>query len=375
MRILSLDLLDFRNYEKVSLQFEDRFNFFIGENASGKTNLLEALGYIVSGKSFRGASDADLVRRGQGHFFFKCHFMDRHDIETRLEIGFEAGTPSRKKVKRNGTVLKRMSDMLGSILAVVLAPEDLGIVQGGHQERRSYLDGVLGGLDSEYLEALLQFNRALRQRNELLRAIQEKRARLDDLLPWDEQFIRHGSLVQARRRQFLAEFEPVVLRSIEKISGARDRLSLVLESSDEEQLRGALKEKRFEEVRAGHSLVGPHRNRLYFRDASGVDVAVCFSQGQKRTLALALKVAQFYYLKERTGKPPVLLIDDVLQELDGRRRRAFLELLEECGQAFFTTPDLEGDRLVYRSLPSSRLFVVRDGQVLRDGLEGTGSEA
>lgn len=375
MRILSLDLLDFRNYEKVSLQFEDRFNFFIGENASGKTNLLEALGYIVSGKSFRGASDADLVRRGQWHFFFKCHFMDRHDIETRLEIGFEAGTPSRKKVKRNGTVLKRMSDMLGSILAVVLAPEDLGIVQGGHQERRSYLDGVLGGLDSEYLEALLQFNRALRQRNELLRAIQEKRARLDDLLPWDEQFIRHGSLVQARRRQFLAEFEPVVLRSIEKISGARDRLSLVLESSDEEQLRGALKEKRFEEVRAGHSLVGPHRNRLYFRDASGADVAVCFSQGQKRTLALALKVAQFYYLKERTGKPPVLLIDDVLQELDGRRRRAFLELLEECGQAFFTTPDLDGDRLVYRSLPSSRLFVVRDGQVLRDGLEGTGSEA
>lgn len=375
MRILSLELQNFRNHERVALQFEDRLNFFTGENASGKTNLLEALAYVATGRSFRGAADGDLVRQGQRHFFLKCQFLDRLEQETRIEIGFETGSTARKKVKRNGTVLKRMSDMLGYLLAVVFTPEDLSIVQGAHQERRSYLDSVLGGMDSEYLEALLQFNRALRQRNELLRSIQEKRARLDDLLPWDELFIRHGSFVQARRRAFLLEFEPVVLRSIERISEARDRLHLVLESSTEDELRAALKEKRFEEVRAGHSLTGPHRNRLYFRDATGEDVGVRFSQGQKRTLALALRVAQFYYQKERTGKPPVLLIDDVLQELDGRRRRAFLDLLDDCGQAFFTTPDLEGDRAVFRSLPSSRLFVVKDGEVRSDGLEGTRSQA
>ncbi|EHQ07945.1 DNA replication/repair protein RecF [Leptonema illini] len=367
MEIRSLELHNFRNYERASLRFEEKLNFFVGENASGKTSLLEALAYISLGRSFRGVNDADLIRQGEKHFFIRCELRDRNDHVTRFEVGVETGPSSRKKIKRDGVVLKRTSQMLGSLVCVVFTPEDLALVQSGHQERRAYIDYVLGSVDGEYLESLLQFNRALKQRNELLRRIQENKARLDDLLPWDDIFVRHAVTVQRKRRDFLLRFEPVVLRSVERISGLKDVITLKLDTSlderGEESLRERMKQRRFDEVRAGHSLLGPHRDRLYFLESSGEEIGRRFSQGQKRTLALSLKVAQFYYLKEHIGRPPVLLVDDVLQELDIHRRRAFLEVLDDCGQAFFTTPDFDADQALFQGFPSSRIFVVENGTV------------
>ncbi len=367
MEIRSLELQNFRNYERASLRFAEKLNFFVGENASGKTSLLEALAYVSLGRSFRGGSDADLIREGEKHFFIRCELRDRNDQETRFEIGVEIGQSSRKKIKRDGVVLKRTSQMLGSLVCVVFTPEDLALVQGGHQERRAYIDFVLGSVDGEYLDALLQFNRALRQRNELLRRIQENKARIDDLIPWDDMYIRHAVIVQQKRQAFLERFEPVVLQSVERISGLKDRISLKLDTSldegGEKSLRRRIRDKRYEEIRLGHSLLGPHRDRLYFLDSSGEEIARRFSQGQKRTLALSLKVAQFYYLKDHLGRPPVLLVDDVLHELDVHRRRAFLEVLDDCGQAFFTTPEMDSDQGLFRSFPSSHVFLVEQGTV------------
>ncbi|MBW7856767.1 MAG: DNA replication and repair protein RecF [Leptonema sp. (in: Bacteria)] len=364
MEILSLELQNFRIYERVSLDFSNKLNFFIGSNASGKTTILEALAYISLGRSFRGGSDSDLVKQGQNHFFIRCELKDRTGQQVKFEIGVETGANTRKKVKRNGVILKRMSEMIGSLVCVVFTPEDLSLVQGGHSERRSYIDFVLGSVDSEYLEALVQFNRALRQRNELLRRIQENKARVQDLYVWNDLFIQQSAIVQRKRRDFLVEFEPVVVQSVETISGLHDKITLKLESSFDDDGEIGLKQKidnlRNEEIRAGHSLVGPHRDRLYFLEESGQEIGHRFSQGQKRTLALSLKVAQFYYLKQRIGCPPVLLVDDVLQELDMIRRNSFLEVLNDCGQAFFTTPELNQE---LSSLEFSNVYSVEDAQV------------
>lgn len=367
MEIRSLELQNFRNYERASLHFEEKLNFLVGENASGKTSLLEALAYIAFGRSFRGVNDGDLIRHGEKYFFIRCELRDQNHRITRFEVGVESGPLSRKKIKRDGVVLKRASQMLGSLVCVVFTPEDLLLVEGGHQERRAFIDYVIGSIDGGYLESLLQFNRALKQRNGLLRRIQENKSGLDDLTPWDDIFIEHAVTVQRKRREFIVRFEPVVLRSVEHISGLKDFITLKLDTSpygsSEESLREYLKQRRFDEVRAGHSLFGPHRDRLYFLESSGEEIGRRFSQGQKRTLALSLKVAQFYYLKEYTGLPPVMLVDDVLQELDIHRRRAFLEVLDDCGQAFFSTPDFDADRELFHGFPSSRVFLVENGTV------------
>lgn len=364
MEILSLELQNFRLYDRVSLEFSNKLNFFIGSNASGKTTLLEALAYISLGRSFRGGSDSDLVKQGQNHFFIRCELIDRNQQKIKFEIGVETTATTRKKVKRNGVILKRMSEMIGSLVCVVFTPEDLSLVQGSHSERRSYIDFVLGAVDSEYLEALVQFNRALKQKNELLRRIQENKARIQDLNVWNDLFIEQSVIVQQKRRDFLIEFEPVVVSSVEKISGLKDQIHLKLDSSFNEEgevgLRSKIENLKYEEVRVGHSLVGPHRDRLYFLEESGEEIGRRFSQGQKRTLALALKVAQFYFLKDRIGCAPVLLVDDVLQELDMIRRNSFLEVLNDCGQAFFTTPELNQE---LSNLELSSVYTVENAVV------------
>jgi DNA replication and repair protein RecF len=374
MEIRSLELHNFRNYRRAALTFKERLNFFVGKNASGKTSLLEAIAYISLGRSFRGVNDLDLILQGERHFFIRCDLVDRMDRTTRFEIGVESAPVTRKKIKQDGLVLKRTSQMLGSLICVLFIPEDLILVQGGHQERRAFIDYVLGLVDNEYLTSLLNFQRVLKQRNELLKRIQENRARLDDLKPWDDIFIQHAVAVQSKRKDFLLKFEPFAVRSVEQISGLKDfirlRLELSPEGSDEEGLRQCLQKRRLEEVRAGHSLFGPHRDRLYFLDSSGEEIGRRFSQGQKRTLAISLKVAQFYYLKEKIGQPPVLLVDDVLQELDIDRRRAFLEVLHDCGQAFFTTPDFEIDRALFEGFPSSQIFHVSNGTAVENEWNG-----
>ena len=421
MQIRSLELHNFRNYDRVSLQFNEKLNFFIGENASGKTSLLEAIAYFSLGQSFRPATDFDLIRQGENYFFIRSDIVDRNDETTTFEIGVEVGAVTKKKIKRNHQVLKKTSAMIGSLVCVVFTPDDLALVQAGHKERRSYIDYILGALDGEYLESLVRFNRALRQRNELLKNIQSNRARIDDLSVWNQMFAEEAVLIQHKRHYFLRRFEPVVLESVRRISDLKDAVSIQLSTtidttqnqseslfSDEnnhdtanfytgtnlvdemkasihadtlrkskDQLLDQLYSIRFQEVKAGHSLIGPHRDKIFFLDTAGQEVSNRFSQGQKRTLALSLKVAQFYFLKDHIGKPPVLLVDDVLHELDWQRRRAFLEVLNDCGQAFFTMPSLKSDDELFSGFVSKQIFIVKDGRVTNrsDAEEHNGLEA
>ena len=225
-----------------------------------------------------------------------------------------------------------------------MSPQDIQIAEGGPQPRRRYLDMVLSYQDPDYLQQLLLYNRALRQRNAVLKKIKKREARLDDLETWNAGLVEYAEKITRSRQRFVAEFEGIFQDSLERISSHRDKLRLRLiysSSQEEEDYAGALRRHAPRDASLGFTSVGPHRQNLGFEQGS-LDITRFGSQGQKRSLVLALRIAQFSFLRRNLGLAPILLIDDVIRELDAGRRGAFVELLKESGQAIFTTPDLDG---------------------------------
>tara|TARA_Y100001937_G_scaffold122491_1_gene183347 strand:+ start:40834 stop:41952 length:1119 start_codon:yes stop_codon:yes gene_type:complete len=340
----SLQLQHFRNYGALKLDFPDRLTFLVGENGSGKTNILEAISVLTSGKSFRGVPDQELVQEKQSGFYLSCTY--EWQSSHTLEMGVQVEGRLQRRIKKDGKVLPSRAALIGNLVSIVFSPDDLEIIQGGPTARRRFLDALLSHRDSAYLDCLIQYNRAVRQRNTILKEIRNNRSRLNMLDPWDRSLVELGTRITGQRKKFLSEYEPILNESLNQISGGKDsiRVSLFPGESDSELYRKAMQERRMRDVATGSTTFGPHRDRLLFltQDGSDKDVQFRFSQGQKRSLVLALRVGQFYYLKQYIGRSPILLIDDVIRELDYKRRDYFVDLLHKCGQAFFTTPDLDG---------------------------------
>lgn len=367
MYLRSLQLHHYRNYASLNLDFPDRLTFLIGENGSGKTNILEAISVLTTGKSFRGAPDQELVQQGFPGFHIQCSYEWNNMLHS-LEMGVQVQDRLQRKIKKDGKVLPSRASLIGNLVAVVFSPDDLSIVQGGPTERRRFLDALLSHRDSAYLDALLKYNRAMRQRNAILKSIRQNKARLNDLDVWDRTLAELGSSITGQRQRFLKEYEPILNQSIAQISGGRDRIRVSLFPGEalQENYRKAMSERRMRDVATGSTSFGPHRDRLLFlcQDGSDRDVQFRFSQGQKRSLVLALRVGQFYYLKQYLGRSPILLIDDVIRELDYNRRDYFVDLLHKCGQAFFTTPDLDG---LEEAVQSTGARIVQVQELPREG--------
>lgn len=369
MKLDHLTLDSFRTYAKCELSFEKRLNFITGRNAAGKTNILEAISILSQGKSFRGAVDQDLIHAGSTHYFLSGRFT-RDDRARSCEAGCDASaTPVRRRFKLDGKQLSGRQGLIGQLVSVIFSPTDILIVDGGPAHRRRFLDMVLSNHDRQYLEHLVLYNRALKQRNTVLKKIRQGQGRLTDLDPWNVELSRYAVTVIRQREKFLLEFTPSFARALETISGRHDAVELRLQLASEAEagdFAAALKAQSNRDVRAGFTTIGPHRHNLGFiAGQDDQDITRQGSQGQKRSLVLALRFAQYYYLREKIGDSPLLLIDDVLNELDSTRRQAFVELLKESGQALFTTPELEGlDELVDRSGADISIYrVVEKGKV------------
>ncbi len=346
MKLLSLQLKNFRTYANLELEFPSRLCFLTGANANGKTNVIEAIGLLSIGKSFRGASDEDMVRDGEQGYYIEGKFeKDGQLFELSFGLDLSGGRgKARRRIKLNGKQLPGRSALIGHIVSVIFSPQDILIAEGGPSYRRRFLDLVLSYQNPAYFKQLLAFNRALRQRNALLKKIKGGKARMADVDPWNGPLIEHGGHITRARRDFVLEFESIFHDSLQRISGNRDTLNmrLVYSADGEGQDYGAaLKRYAVRDSALGYTGVGPHRQNLLF-ERDGQDILRFGSQGQRRSLVLALRIAQFWFLKKSLRLSPLLLIDDVIRELDARRRGAFVQLLEECGQAVFTTPDLDG---------------------------------
>lgn len=345
MRLASLTLENYRNIAAASLVPGPELTVICGNNGQGKTNLLEAVWLLTGGKSFRGGKDAELVRRGAEYAALEAVTVESSgkENEIRLTVGAPgAGRPGRYAV-RNGAPPKRASSLAGSFPAVVFDPGHLSLVKGPPDGRRRFLDAALCQLYPGYLTLYRRYVRILQQKNSLLRRCpvgQERplREKLDLLEVLNVELAACGEEIQARRRAYLDLLAPMASENYRELSRGAERLEITYEAQFEPGgLAARLAARRDEEIRAGQSLCGPHREDLAFA-LDGQPARSFASQGQQRSVVLSLKMAEADASARITGERPVLLLDDVLSELDEGRRAYLLTRMRER-QTFVTSCD------------------------------------
>ncbi len=356
MTIQSLQLLDFRNYESLSLSFGEGRNILYGDNGQGKTNLLEAIYLAGTTKSHRGSKDREMIRLGKEEAHIRL-WMEEDRISHRIDLHLKQNKA--KGAAIDGLSVHRAGELIGFLKIVFFSPEDLNLLKRGPGERRRFLDMELCQLDRVYLNDLSMYNRALVQRNQLLKQISFQPSLQDTLPMWEEQLDRYGSRLIQRRQEFISACSQLVTPIHDMLSGGRERLILQYEPNVREEFGQILALSRDRDLMQKQTTRGPHRDDMCF-SINDQDARKYGSQGQQRTAALSLKMAEIQMVRQRTGKQPILLLDDVLSELDRKRQNA---LMEEIGslQVILTCTGLE-EFILNRSQEES-IFHVAGGKV------------
>jgi len=352
-----LRLRDFRNYARLDAGFAPGFHLLLGDNAQGKTNILEAIYLIATLRSFRGVGGAQMIRHEQKGYFVGGNVVGQG--ERGIKIYWSA---RERKLALDGQPVKRLSDYLGVLQAVVFCTEDLHLVKGTARSRRRFLDLLLAQTRPDYLPLLQRYMRAVRARNALLkqRAIDE--AALDS---FSQELVKLGNEIIRARRELAPKLSPLARLAYRRISNDAEELRLEYLPSVKKDFTVELAQSRPRERNYRSTLVGPHRDdlQLLLNEKSAAQFG---SEGQKRTLAIALKMAQAELLTGIHGAPPVLLIDDVMGELDEKRRVGFLPLLEQArqarGQVFMTATEENWPRELGKDL---RRWRVSAGTLIR----------
>lgn len=349
MQITELTLRSYRSYETLYLAFDPGVQIFLGANAQGKTNIIEALYYAAFGRSHRTSSDAELIRVGADGAHIGLSFR-RHDVPGELSFTFARG--ARRRITYAGESL-RQRDLVGLLPMVLFSPEDLFLVKGAPALRRRYLDAELSQASPAYYGELLRYTRILKQRNAVLKDIRERLAAPEELPPWDAQLARSAAYIVTRRIAAVAQLGALSAR-VQAVLAAGEELALAYEIAGagaedfaEDDMTESLHvwynkmlcEGRARDIARAATGVGPHLDDLVLR-VGGMSLRSYGSQGQQRTGALALKLAELFYLQENIGEAPILLLDDVMSELDADRRRALLDFIRhEHIQTFITATD------------------------------------
>ena len=357
MIITKIELSNFRNYDSLSLELDDKTNILYGKNAQGKTNVLEAIYLCSTTKSHRSSKDAELIKfeNNEGHIKL---FINKKGREYRIDIHLRKNKS--KGIAINGIPIKKASELFGILNMVFFSPEDLNIIKNGPAERRRFLDSELCQLDKIYLSDLTTYNKILNQRNKLLKDM-VYRPDLKDTLPvWDMQLVETGRKIIRRRKQFVDELNEIVHDIHYRISGEKEDLLLQYEPSIEDIFfEDELSRVKERDMRQCMTSVGPHRDDLLF-SIGEVDIRKFGSQGQQRTSALSLKLSEIELLKRSIHDTPVLLLDDVLSELDSNRQNYLLNSIHDT-QTLITCTGL--DEFVKNRFHINKIFKVVQGTV------------
>ena len=352
MQIRKLRLKDFRNYKSLELTFHPKVNLLLGNNAQGKTNLLEAL-YITSlGKSFRTGRDSEMIRFGAPFFRVEIEALrDGEPLSVELAV-----SEDQKAIKIDGVKATKSSELLEHIYTVVFSPEDLKIVKDEPEKRRRFLDREISQLKPSYYQNLGSYKKALIQRNALLK---DCRAEEKNLEVWDESLAQYGQLVMAERQRFTEKLNRISREIHQRITDGQEELQVLYHPDTTGNLLEALQKNHRRDRIRGTTGVGPHRDDLTLL-VNGIDLRSYGSQGQQRTAALSLKLAELKLIKEETGEEGILLLDDVLSELDSQRQQFLIHTLKDI-QLFITATELGKE--VENSLPKGNLYWVSQGEV------------
>lgn len=364
MYLKLLSILNYKNIEQSESQFSPKLNCFLGDNGAGKTNLLDAVYYLSFCKSFFYAIDFQSIRHGADFFMLQGKYS-RNDNEEIISCGYKAG--QQKQFKRNQKVYKRLSDHIGLFPLVMVSPSDSALIQGGSDERRRYIDSVISQYDPVYLDSLIRYNKALLQRNNLLKRFAESgKFDIETLSIYDEQLITQGSIIFNKRIEFVNQLIPVFQDFYSTISGGKEQVILEYVSTlHVDDFRTQLEESIDKDRITQFTNVGIHKDDLNL--LLGVHpIKKIGSQGQNKTYLVALKLAQFEFLKQASGIKPILLLDDIFDKLDSSRVEKIIQLVAEdrFGQIFITDTDREHlQKLITDMNIDHAVFTIYDGQI------------
>ncbi len=374
MRLQNIRLINYRNYELLELETPGNVNLIVGPNAQGKTNLLESIYVLALTKSHRTQKDKELIQWDKKQALIAAQIEKKYgnvSLELRL-------APQGKTAKINGLEQRKLSDFIGALNVVMFAPEDLEIVKGSPGIRRRFLDMEIAQVIPSYLYHMQQYQKILLQRNNYLKEIQNSNQINEMMLEiWNQQLAEYGSKIMKSRENFIINLQKWALSIHESITKGKEQLQIEYRPSFEisdfsnesvlfDQFMIKLKQVQQQEIRRGMTLYGPHRDDLGFY-INGKDVQMFGSQGQQRTVALSVKLAEIELIRKETGEFPLLLLDDVLSELDQNRQNQLIETFQNKVQTFITATG--ADNVSLSKFDHAGIFYVAEGNVTPKKLE------
>ena len=358
MIIKSLELADFRNYDSLHIDFSSGTNILYGDNAQGKTNILEAIYLSATTKSHKGSKDKDIVNFYKEESHIRT-YLEKENIETRVDMHLRKNKS--KGIAIDGQKIKKAAELLGLLNVVFFSPEDLSIIKNGPAERRRFVDMELCQLDQFYLYNLNHYNKIVNQRNKLLKDMYFNPSLRDTLNIWDSQLISFGSKIIERRQLFVEQLNEIIFDIHKKLSGGKENLVIHYEPDvsieDYEKNLNINQEK---DIKLKQTTTGPHRDDFSFI-IGDIDIRKFGSQGQQRTAALSLKLSEIEIVKKMTKDNPVLLLDDVLSELDSNRQNYLLSTIGNI-QTIITCTGL--DEFVNNRFEIDKVFHIQDGKII-----------
>lgn len=363
MYIKSLKLKNFRNYEDLSIDFDERVNLITGQNAQGKTNLIEALYLSSMGSSFRTNHDTELVKFGEDQAYIKVTAEKEY---TDTDVAVILSSNSKKFIKLDGKTIRRTSDLLNNIIIVIFSPDDLRIVKDEPEKRRKFIDRELSQIKPAYYYSFMKYRRALMERNSYLKNDVIDGSMLDI---WDEGLIKYGAELMMYRKEFVNELSSIAGNIHYNITNSKEKMTVKYDpdidiAGDQETQREFIERQlaasRENDIRRKTTTRGPHKDDISFI-IDDKNVRNFGSQGQQRTAALSLKLAELEIIKKETGERAVLLLDDVMSELDEERREYLIRALSE-NQIFITTTDI--DDSLTRAYSDAMIIHVKNGTIV-----------
>ena len=321
MWIKDIKIKNFRNYINEEISFNKNINVFYGENAQGKTNIIESIFLCGIGKSFRAKSDNEMINFNYENAIIEIEFQKKdRDGKIKIELG------QKKNIYLNGIKLKKISELLGNINLVIFTPEDINILKGSPQERRKFLDIMISQLRPNYLNCLTLYLKTLEQRNNYLKQIKESKKDENLLEIWDEKLAEYGELIYKYREEFIEKIKNKIENIHNLITENKEKIKIeyISNCKNKEEFLKLLKERRKLDIIKGFTTKGIHRDdfKIYINEK---EIDIYGSQGQNRTAMLSLKLSELEVIKDEIGEEPILLLDDFMSELDSKRRKNFIE--------------------------------------------------
>ncbi|OGO84378.1 MAG: hypothetical protein A2Y24_07070 [Clostridiales bacterium GWE2_32_10] len=354
MYINTLKLNNFRNYENLDIELDKGLNVFIGNNAQGKTNLLESIYIMAIGKTYKSHKDIEIIKWDKNELYMQT-IVFKKDREERIQIYNDKN--KRKKIIINDLPINKIGKLLGIINIVIFTPDNLLFFKNGPDVRRQYFDAQISQIDRIYFENIQNYYKIVKQRNNLLKNNNVSR---ETLSVWDEQLVKHGKEVIQKRKEYINDLQEIIFDIHKSLTSNNENIKIIYDNNvNEENFEYELKRKLEEEKKYGYTMVGPHRDDYGF-DINDRDIKKYGSQGQQRTVILSLKFTEIEVIKKQTGENPILLLDDVLSELDRERQEHLIKYIQKV-QTILTTTDFDND--IMRKLNIGKIFKINNGEV------------